>query len=293
MPHLSGFTDNPLRTRDDVLTATLALLQPLRQYFSPHCARIRIPISTAAHFDESAAQLEGFARPLWAVGAILASLTTTATEPEQDGAIRQLLQPWITGLCTGTDPDHPEYWGAIANGDQRMVEAEIISFALLSAQETLFHSQDERIRRNITTWLLGMNGKSMPPTNWRWFRVFANIALVRVCGVPLEELREEIAADLALLDSFYIGDGWSGDGPWQTEEEARKMAEQFELTGRRDAIGVGRQADYYSGSFAIQFSQLLFCKFGDFIDSVRVERYWNQARSFGSSFWRYFDLEGL
>jgi hypothetical protein len=30
---------------------------------------------------------------------------------------------WCEGLANGTDPDHPEYWGACERGpDQRMVE---------------------------------------------------------------------------------------------------------------------------------------------------------------------------
>ncbi len=107
-------------------------------------------------------------------------------------------------------------------------------------------------------WLRLLNGRDMPVNNWRWFRVLANLALVRVCGVPESELRPGMDSDLALLDRFYIEDGWAGDGPWLTAEEAAKEREQEESAGgRRDVIGVGRQADYYSGSFAIQFSQLL------------------------------------
>lgn len=63
-------------------------------------------------------------------------------------------------------------------------------------------------------------------------------------------------------------------------------------TGRWDAIGCGRQADYYSGSFAIQFSQLLYVKFASHLDPERAERYRLGAREFGASFWRYFDKNG-
>ena len=72
MPSLAGFSDNKLRTRCDLVTGTYALLTPVLKYQSPKGARIRLPIS-AAHFDETAAQPEGFARPLWAVAALLAS----------------------------------------------------------------------------------------------------------------------------------------------------------------------------------------------------------------------------
>ncbi|KAJ5652706.1 hypothetical protein N7507_010132 [Penicillium longicatenatum] len=296
MPPLIGFSDNPFRTRDDVANAALALLQSLKSYFSPGNARIRIPVSTGVHFDEAAAQLEGFVRPLWGVSSLLQLEASVANDDSHDPAlaatIREVTEPWIAGLSTGTDPDHPEYWGAICDMDQRMVEAEVISYALLSVPDKLFHSRDETTRRNITTWLRGINGKQMPSNNWRWFRVFANLALIKVCGISASEVEEEMKADFAVLDSFYLEDGWSGDGPWLSTQEEEEEAAAFERTRRRDAIGKGRQVDYYSGSFAIQFSQLLYAKFAENMDPERVLRYRQQARDFGASFWRYFDSDG-
>jgi hypothetical protein len=291
MPTLPGFSDNPLQTRDDLIRATIALLRPLSPHFSPAKARIRLPVSTAAHFDEGAAQLEGFARPLWAVGALLLGVDSIK-DVELKSTVRETVQPWIDGFVTGTDPAHAEYWGTVANMDQRMVEAEIIAFGLLAAPESIYGSLSERCKQNVTNWLLGMNGMDMPNTNWRWFRVFANLALVKVCGVPMEQVQKEMTADLDLLDSFYIQDGWSGDGPWQTAEQAADEARCFETTGRRDAVGVGRQVDYYSGSFAIQFSQLLYSRFAAGLDPDRAREYQQRARDFGMSFWRYFDSEG-
>lgn len=292
MPPLRGFSDNPFRTRDDLITANITLLSRLLPHFSPGKARIRLPVTSGAHFDEGAAQLEGFARPLWSVGALLSCTRAGMHNEALAQEIRRVTEPWTLGYRTGTDPDHPEYWGAVGQTDQRMVEAEIISFALLSAPDVLFDGQDEKTRRNITSWLRGMSGKAMPETNWRWFRVFANLALVRVCGVPFDDVKAEMDADLALLDSFYIHDGWSSDGPWLTVEEMAQEEAAFEETRRRDRVGAGRQVDYYSGSFAIQFSQLLFTKFSGDLYPQRTEKYWQQARDFGASFWQYFDSEG-
>ena len=136
-------------------------------------------------------------------------------------------------------------------------------------------------------------GERMPPNNWRWFRVFSNLALMKVCGVPASELIEEMKVDLEILDSFYLEDGWSGDGPWLSTKEEEEQELEFERIGRRDKVGKGRQVDYYSGSFAIQFSQLLFAKYAEDIDPERVSRYRQQAREFGASFWRYFDSDGM
>jgi hypothetical protein len=66
------------------------------------------------------------------------------------------------------------------------------------------------------------------------YQVFANLGLASV-GAP--HSIEQVHKDLDFLDTFYIGNGWSRDGP----------------------EGVW-QIDYYSGSFAIQVAQLLYSK---------------------------------
>ncbi|KAH6658418.1 hypothetical protein BKA67DRAFT_213840 [Truncatella angustata] len=293
MPPLIGFSGNRFQTREDVITAIFALVRPLIPYFSPQKARIRLPVATGTHFDESAAQLEGFARPLWAIGALLACLPgLRAQNSTLVSEIEDITKHWVEGIVAGTDPDSVEYWGDIGPIDQRMVEAEIIAFALLSAPEVMFHGQNERVRSNITDWLRGMNGKPMPDNNWRWFRVFANLALIEVCGVPIQEVHGEMESDFAILDSFYLHDGWSADGSWLSSDEETASENLFDRTGRRDQTGPGRHADYYSGSFAIQFSQLLYTKFGKHLEPERARRYEQQAREFGTSFWRYFDSDG-
>lgn len=299
MPPLPGFSDNPFRTRDGVVTAIYALLEPLKSYTSKGGARIRLPVSTGTHFDEAAAQLEGYARPLWAVGALLAGSSSSGEDIKNNPRLYELVQPWIYGIANGTDPSHAEFWGYFDNIDQRMVEAEIISYALLSAPEHFYHSQSQTTRRNITAWLKCMNWKPMPENNWRWFRVLSNLALVKVCGVSYEEVKNEMENDLAVLDSFDLGDGWSSDGHWSSaaeeDEVDRKIQEKMsdaDFGGSTSVTGQGRKADYYSGSFAIQFSQLLYVKFASDLDPARADKYRQWARSFGRDFWRYFDTDG-
>lgn len=286
---LQGFTDNPFLTREDCIAATHALLTPLKPYISPLGARIRLPVSTGTHFDEVAAQVEGFARPLWAVGALLAFDSSSETGASQ--TIDPLLQSWVTGLIAGTDPDNApgpngEYWGPILGEDQRMVELEIIAYALLSAPKAFApplpldprnpSPTDEanlRARNNLITYLRAINGKQMPVNNWRFFRILANLALVKVLGVPYAELKDAMDADHALLESFYRSEGWASDGLWSAE--------------------TNRQADYYSGSFAIQFSQLLYIRYASDIDPERCDVFRSRAVEFAAGFWRYFDVDGM
>ncbi|KAL4793047.1 hypothetical protein BDV19DRAFT_380360 [Aspergillus venezuelensis] len=292
MPPLPGFSDNPLQTRKDIIRAAIALVKPLHPYFSPKKAFVKLPISTGAHFDERAAQLEGFARPLWVIASLLHAVETGSDLDLDTHEIKALVEPWVTGSATGTDPSNEEYWGDILDGDQRMVEAEVIAVALLFAPGTFFHAQPKYVQYNLVAWLRGINGRDMPLNNWRWFRVFVNLALVLVAGVPYEEVKDRMDADFAVLDSFYLGQGWSGDGPWLTSEQENEQEEKIAQTRRRGDIGPGRQVDYYSGSFAMQFSQLLYVKFAAGLDSERVERYKKQAREFAEVYWRFFDEEG-
>ncbi|KAJ5748323.1 uncharacterized protein N7511_010019 [Penicillium nucicola] len=274
MPPLPGFSDNFFRDREDIVLATNALVQALEPYFSPGNARVQLPVQSGAHFDETAAQLEGFARPIWAIaGAFTGSANSTNSE------ILRYADRLVEGIANGVNPEHSEYWGAIEDWDQRMVEAEPISYALLIAPKFFHEKLSDRSRSHLIEWLSGLNGKIMPLNNWRWFRVFSNLALNRICGVAAEKTQAHIDADFAILDQFDLGNGWSADGIWKND-------------CLPDHEAYGRQADYYSGSFAIQFSQLLYCIIAAASDPDRVSRYRDQARKFAGQFWRFFDENG-
>lgn len=260
MPPLPGFCDNAFRTRDDFLRAAISLIKPLHQCKSPHNARIKLATATGAGFSEAAAQLEGFARPLWVVADTLRS---------EDGPVQ--LQTWINGIKAGTDPHSPEYWGDLSSFDQRMVEMESIAYALLSNPFAFDFKDDDSTRNNLVSWLRQINDHKMPQSNWLWFRVLVNLALVRVLDIPLEEVKHHIDDSLRILDTFYLGEGWSSDGLWCDER---------------------KQVDYYSGSFAIQFAQLLFIKFAPDYDGERTARYKEQARELAMKYWRYFGPSG-
>ncbi|KAF9887761.1 hypothetical protein FE257_009567 [Aspergillus nanangensis] len=264
MPPRPGFTDNPLQSRADLVRAATALLSALAPYKSPANARIKIPVATAAGFDETAAQLEGFARPLWTVPLLL-----NEAGGHDDDSLG--LRTWIQGLESGSDPASPEYWGDLGDTDQRMVEMEAIAFALLANPDEMLGAMSGATKRNLATWLRQINDHKMPQNNWLWFRVFVNLALVKTLGVARGEVQPQIDADLRTLDSFAIGEGWSSDGLWGDER---------------------KQADYYSGSFAIQFAQLLYVRFAGQEDPRRADEYRRQAGEFGRVFWRYFDHDG-
>jgi hypothetical protein len=117
------FCTNPLRSRQDVVDAVASLLDPLEAGTSPLSALIRIGF-TGTRFDEIAAQVEGFARPLWG----LAPLLSGGSKYEGTGR-------FVQGLVNGTDPKSSEFWSYMENIDQRMVEACPIGYTLAIAQD--------------------------------------------------------------------------------------------------------------------------------------------------------------
>lgn len=265
MPPLADFSDNLFQTRSDLIRAAAALIKPLGQYKSSQNARVKIATATAAGFSETAAQLEGFARPLWAVVDLL------RIHHENKDLDELRLETWVDGFKAGTDPKSPEYWGDVSSFDQRMVEMESIAHTLLTYPEAFDFANDEQTRNNLVAWLRQINHHKMPQSNWLWFRVLVNIALVKTLGVPIQEVKHYIDQSLEILDTFYIGEGWSSDGLWCAER---------------------KQADYYSGSFAIQFAQLLWIKHAPEYDTQRTEKYKVQAKDFSKDYWRYFAPNG-
>ncbi|KAF5537624.1 hypothetical protein FMEXI_9831 [Fusarium mexicanum] len=258
MPGLPGFSDNPFRDRHDLLRAATAIIRPLEQYRSKSKARVKLYPSTAAGFDDIAAQLEGFARPLWAISGLV------------DKSVEPSMRSWLRGIEAGVDPENPEYWGHLGSFDQRMVEMESIAFALLTEPHVILSFLNLESTKNLEQWLQQINNFDMPRNNWRWFRVLVNLALMKVLGSDKDKARQAMDADFELLDQFYLGEGWSSDGVWGDDR---------------------KQADYYSGSFAIQFAQLLYvhCAVDD---EKRVAKYRQQAMEFASEYWRYFDTNG-
>jgi hypothetical protein len=81
--------------------------------------------------------------------------------------------------------------------------------------------------------------------------------------------KTQLEADMKQLNTFYRGDGWSNDGP-----------EGF------------RQMDYYSGSYAIQYLQLLYAKLAADIDPEKCEEFRQRARLYALDFAHYFDSTG-
>ncbi|MDO5298572.1 MAG: DUF2264 domain-containing protein [Clostridia bacterium] len=189
---------NPLISRADVERAAIQLIEPLVPLMSPGKARLHLG-DTGAVYPDEIAQMEAFARPLWAIVPMLAG-NCPGVEP--------LWKVWREGIINGVDPEHPEYWGEVADYDQRLVEMAVFGMGMALVPDKFFFSLPERAQRNLHAWLDQINRHDMPKNNWTFFRVLVNIGFM-ICGLPCDAGRLE--KDLAMIEEHYEGDGWYFD----------------------------------------------------------------------------------
>ncbi len=241
--------DNPLRTREDVERAAIDLFTPLLPFWSEGGARVKLG-SSGVWFSNVAEELEGFARPLWGIVPLA-----------MGGGRFEHWDLYRCGIASGTNPEHPEFWGW-AERDQRLVEMAAIGFAMAFAPEHIWDPLPPQVRDNLVTWLDRINQFPPYPNNWQFFRVLVNLGLARV-GRPFDEQANRESLDL--LESYYQGDGWYHDGP----------------TGH---------ADYYI-AWAMHAYGLLYAAARDG-EPERAARYRERARLFARDFQHWFDPRG-
>lgn len=195
---------NPLQIREQVELAVVQLIEPLLPYLSPGKARLHLD-ETGAAYSAAIAEMEGFARPLWAIVPMLASGSRM---------IEPIWSIWRKGITNGVDPEHEEYWGIINSYDQRQVEMAVFGYGMAIAPQAFFFSLPEQTQKNLYTWLDQINHTELYHNNWIYFRVLVNIGFI-ACGLPYDEAR--LKQDFSELEKHYVGDGWYHDLPGQVD----------------------------------------------------------------------------
>jgi hypothetical protein len=239
------------RARADLQAYVGEMAAALVPYASPHGAQIR-PGLNLTHHDDAAADLEGYARPLWGLAPLAAG-----------GGDFAHWELWARGLAAGTDPEHPEYWGDIGDFDQRQVETAAIGFALALAPERFWDPLDGKARDRVGRWLAASLHRSTPPNNWNFFPVMVGLGLDRVGFAHDRDARR---TRLDTLESYDLGDGWYADGDTP-------------------------QRDYYV-PWAMHFYGLVYAALAGAEDPARAERFRERAALFAADFRHWFADDG-
>jgi len=203
---------NPLLSRDDLAKAVMDLFNPLLPYFSEGGARVRLS-ATGAHFDRAAADLEGFARPLWGIVPLAAG-----------GYDFPHWELYRRGLANGTDPNHPEYWGNVSRTDQRQVELAAIGFAIAMVPQFIWEPLSDDQKKTVAAYLISARNKEFVDNNWKFFRVLIDLGLTHA-GIDFDRSLTEKYLDE--VEAFRLGEGWYRDGPVQRVDHYVPFALHF------------------------------------------------------------------
>lgn len=196
---LAGFSNSPLVSRNDFQRAARCLIDPLVPHIRAQGAALDLR-EGAANFDMRASSLEGIARPFWGLAPLFAG-----------GGSFEHWPVFIEALREGIDPYHPHYWGAIGDLDQRSVEAAAVGFLLALTPGQSWDLLDKSDQDRLAAWLAGIQARRMSDNNWLYFPVLVQAGLRRVGRGDLVDVDHE-RRSLERLASWYLGDGWYGDG---------------------------------------------------------------------------------
>ncbi len=202
-------------------------LAAARKYASPRRALIELP-GPASVSGRRSDGLEGFARTFLAAGFRLA-------HGGDSSDLSGLAQWYADGLAAGVDPDSPERWPGLNEVPQARVEAASIALALHESRAVLWDRLDDRTKQQTVEWLAASLGQVYAACNWVWFQNVTE-AFLRSVGGPWSA--EDIERNIALTESWYVGDGWYTDG--------------FAGTAARNF-------DWYAG-WAMNFYPLWYCR---------------------------------
>ncbi|WP_079912874.1 DUF2264 domain-containing protein [Paenibacillus sp. 32352] len=244
-------TQNPLRTKDDLRQAFIQLTDPLKPYYSEGASRLYLG-NTGTSYTDDIAGMEGFSRILWGLVPLLAG----GDEPE-------LWQLYVRGIKNGTNPQHEEYWGDVADYDQRLVEMAAYGFALALVPEKIQAAFNEEELQRLIVWLDQISSKKLWDCNWLFFLVLVQMGFKKA-GLPYDQqLMEQTLQD---MDRFYLSEGWYADG-------------------------IQGHSDYYV-PFALHYYGLLYAKLMEADDPDRSRLYKSRAEQFAHSFIHWFNEEG-
>ncbi|MFG1810174.1 DUF2264 domain-containing protein [Streptomyces sp. NPDC049040] len=237
--------------REEMRAYATGLADALPPYASQGGARIRLGVNIA-HHDDTAADLEGYARPLWGLAPLAAG-----------GGDFAHWDLWARGLAAGTDPAHPEYWGAPEGIDQRTVESAALGFALALAPDKLWDPLSGEQKDRAGAWLARFLDARTPENNWNFFPVMVSLGLDRVGYAHDREARH---ARLDRLETYALADGWYSDGPTE-------------------------QRDYYI-PWAMHFYGLIYAALAGDEDPRRSARFRQRAGEFALGFRHWFADDG-
>lgn len=236
-------TSNPLSSRNDVVRALMQMLGALDKQFPVGASRFSLG-DTCAHYSAEIAEMEGLSRALWGLFPLMYA-----------GDREPFSAKYLAAIKQGTDPQSAGYWGETGPFDQRLVEMAAYGLGLALLGDKLTGAFSAQETDNLYQWLNQITDAEMPDSNWHFFAIMVQLGFKRA-GLPWDHAA--IARRFAMMDAYYLGDGWYSDGP-------------------------GRPKDYYI-SMAFHFYGLVYATLMGDEDAARTATIRQRARRFAEDF---------
>jgi hypothetical protein len=151
--------------RESLLAYFDALLAPTKKYRQTGNGRLNLG-SSATHYSDDEAQIEGFLRQLWAVGPLYGQGILTDSD----------FKYYRQAILDGVNPQHQYYWGQITDYDQLIVEMAALAVTLIETKVRFWDTLNKRQQNNIYHWLNQVNSVGVWENNWRFFRILVNVS---------------------------------------------------------------------------------------------------------------------
>lgn len=247
-----GHNTPTISTRAELEAYFYRLYEPTKAYRQPHNGRLHFGTSMP-HYSQDQADIEGFLRLLWGVGPMAGNGSLSIAE----------FRYFIDCILHSTTVTDPAYWGEAQDLDQMIVEMASLAVTLIETRELFWQQLTLDEQDNVFAWLNRINQVAVHHNNWRFFRILVNVAFIKLNLPHDQELLEN---DLAVIDSFYVGQGWYVDGN-------------------------PRQQDYYI-PWAFHYYGLLYAYYMEESDPERSQRFSQRGKDFAKSFVSFFDQQG-
>ncbi|WP_245958602.1 DUF2264 domain-containing protein [Microbacterium bovistercoris] len=188
-------------SRDELIAFADRLLRGAAVWASPNFARITPP-GDAGGYGTAVDGLEGFARTF-----LLAGFRIAGARGE---GVDELIRDYSRGIVAGVDPEAEDRWVRLDEHPQAKVEAASLAVILDMTRPWIWDRLDATTQQRVIDYLAPAVGDdTYPRNNWLWFRITVQTFL-RSVGGPWSA--DDIAADLALHESFVRSGGWLSDG---------------------------------------------------------------------------------
>lgn len=244
----------PFESKADYEKKLFEILDPVSHHYTENNTRIVLGY-TGASYPPDIANIESYLRVLWGFAPYL----------HGGGSNGDLENIYLQGFSKGTNPKDPNYWGTPNDYSQLFVEMAAISVSILLAPEKLWNPLSAEAKQNVANWLGTINSRQIWVTNWQFFAVLVNTALLKVGSDQFSQ--EVLNRSLNNINSIYVGNGWyTDDYP-------------------RDSF------DYYN-AFAFHYYGLIYSVFMKEHDPINSQLFRERAILFGQQFMLWFDESG-